>query len=205
MDDASLTPLTPLEQRIYSFIRGVILREDHSPTMTEIGRAVGIASKGTVHRYTQSLIEKGYLQSTGQGWRGIRLTSTPSTLTTLPLVGRIAAGRPIEAIQNHDEVNVYEMLLGVNRFALRVQGDSMCEAGILDGDTVIVEQRVVASTGDIVVALIDEDEATLKYFKKLPQGKIELIPANAALCPITYDAARIRIQGVVVGQMRQYP
>ena len=109
------------------------------------------------------------------------------------LLGRIAAGLPIEAIANHDQIDVAEMLLGKDRFALRVQGDSMCEAGILSGDTVIVKQTATARTGDIVVALIDRDEATLKRFKRLPNKQIQLIPANSAFPVLTYDPERIQI------------
>ena len=195
------SPLTPLEQKIYGYIRSYLARHGEGPTLPEISTELGIASKGTVHRYIRTLIEKGYIEQPEHSWRSLRVTKLTESM---PLLGRIAAGRPIEAITGHDEINIPEMLLGRDRFALRVKGDSMCEAGILDGDTVIVKQTASARNGDIVVALIDNDEATLKIFKRLANKQIQLIPANAKLQPITYDPERIAIQGVVVGQLRIY-
>ena len=194
--------LTPSEQRTLEAVRLHLARNGEGPLTSELMATLGIQSKGAVHRTVKALIDKGYLEQTEHSWRSLHLLDGISS--TLPLVGRIAAGRPIEAIANHDEIDVMEMLLGKGRFALRVQGDSMCEAGILDGDTVIVKQQNNARSGDIVVALIDNDEATLKHFKRLTNKQIQLIPANAAYPMMTYDPARIQIQGVVVGQLRQY-
>lgn len=194
--------LTPSEQRTLEAVRLHIARTGEGPLTSELMAALGIQSKGALHRTVKALIDKGYLEQSEHSWRSLRLMDGASS--TLPLLGRIAAGRPIEAIANHDEIDVVEMLLGKDRFALRVQGDSMCEAGILDGDTVIVKQQNTARNGDIIVALIDGDTATLKYFKRLPNRQIQLIPANQQLSPITYEPARIQIQGVVVGQLRQY-
>ena len=193
--------LSPLEQKIYGYIRRYLVQHGQGPTLPEIGEALQLSSKGSLHRYVQGLIEKGFLERPERSWRSLRALQPT---TTLPLLGRIAAGKPIEAIPNHDEINLPEMLLGKDRFALRVQGDSMCDAGILDGDTVIVKQTNTARNGDIVVALIDHDEATLKYFKRLANKQIQLIPANARLEPMTFDAERIQVQGVVVGQLRTY-
>jgi len=193
--------LSPLEQKIYGYIRRYLARHDRGPTLPEIGAALDLSSKGSLHRYVQGLVDKGFLERPERSWRSLRVLQP--TLS-LPLLGRIAAGKPIEAIPNHEEINLPEMLLGRDRFALRVRGDSMRDAGILDGDTVILRQASTAKNGDIVVALIDEEEATLKYFKRLANKQIQLIPANPTLAPMTYDAARIRIQGVVVGQLRTY-
>jgi repressor LexA len=123
---------------------------------------------------------------------------------SLPLLGRIAAGQPIEAIPNHDRIDLAEFFVGENRFVLRVQGDSMLEAGILDGDMVVVEQCDHASDGDIVVALIDREEATLKTLRHHSDGSVMLIPANSQMTPMIYPAERVAIQGVVVGQLRSY-
>ncbi|MFO7603839.1 MAG: transcriptional repressor LexA, partial [Gammaproteobacteria bacterium] len=183
-------------------VRLHLARYGEGPLTRELMDALGIQSKGALHRTVKSLIDKGYLQQAEHSWRSLRLLDHPGS--TLPLLGRIAAGRPIEAISDHDEVDVVEMLLGRDRFALRVQGDSMCEAGILDGDTVIVKQTTSARTGDIVVALIDREEATLKRFKRLPNAQIQLIPANAAFATMTYEPEQVQIQGVVVGQLRVY-
>lgn len=193
--------LTPLEQTIYATIRGYIARHGHGPTLPELRQALKWQSKGSLHRYVQNLIEKGYLARPAHSWRSLQVLVPTDCL---PLLGRIAAGKPIEAIPDHEEINLPEMLLGRDRFALRVQGDSMCEAGILDGDTVIVKQTTQAKNGDIVVALIDQEEATLKFFKRLGSNQVQLLPANATLQPMTYPASRIQIQGVVVGQLRTY-
>jgi repressor LexA len=185
------------------FIRGYLTQRGQGPTLTEIGAALGVNSKGTVHRYVQALVDKGYLHHTERGWRGIRLTEIPHSHTTLPLVGRIAAGRPIEAIPGEDELNFADFS-GQDNFALEVQGDSMCEVGILDGDIVIIKSQATAKDGEIVVALIDDQEATLKRFRKLNDNKIKLIPENSQMQPMVYDAQRVQIQGVLVGQLRRY-
>ncbi|OGI41010.1 MAG: repressor LexA [Candidatus Muproteobacteria bacterium RBG_16_64_10] len=123
---------------------------------------------------------------------------------TLPLLGRIAAGQPIEAIEGQDEIDLSEFFVNRNRFVLKVQGDSMIEDGILDGDMVIVEKRDTADNGAIVVALVDGLEATLKRLQKNRDDSVTLRPANPAMAPIRLAAARVRIQGVVVGQFRSY-
>lgn len=196
--------LTPLEHRILDFIRAFIVRHGYGPTLTEIGAAAGIGSKGTVHRYVQSLKDKGRLAHAERGWRGIRLADGLSAQSgILPLVGRIAAGRPIEAIPGHDTLNLNEFL-GEDRYALEVRGESMIGIGILDGDLVIIKQQDTADNGDIVVALIDEEEATLKRYQSLGDGRIQLSAENPEIRPLIYAARRIRIQGVLVGQLRRY-
>jgi repressor LexA len=197
--------LTQLEHRILDFIRDYIRQHGHGPTLKEIGAAMNIKSKGTVHRYVQALTNKGALEHVERGWRGIRLANEPFHSTTLPLAGRIAAGHPIEAIPGQDELDLAAMFVNDNRFALQVKGDSMIDIGILDGDWVIIEQRQTARDGDIVVALIDEQDATLKRFKRLADGQVLLIPENTNLSPMQYSPERVRIQGILVGQLRHYP
>ena len=159
--------LTVLEKRILNFIRAFIQQHGHSPTLVEIGQAMEINSKGTVHRYVQALIQKGVLEQNKRGWRGIRLVDeSPTHSTTLRLVGRIAAGHPIEAIEGQEEINLHQMFVGDNRYALQVKGESMIGAGILDGDIVVIESRDTAQYGDIVVALVDDQEATLKRYRR---------------------------------------
>jgi repressor LexA len=197
--------LTQLEQRILDFIRDYFDAHEHAPTLTEIGQALGIKSKGTVHRYVQSLTDKGELEHVQRGWRGIRLVSSTShRFTTLPLVGRIAAGHPIEAIPDREELNLSEMFVGRDRYALQIKGDSMVGIGILNGDLVIIEPRDQAEYGDIVVALVDEHEATLKRFKRYADGRIELSPENPDMRPMVYEPHRVRVQGILVGQLRTY-
>lgn len=196
--------LTALEEKILQFITHYIAQHGHAPTLAEIGKALSIRSKGTVHRYVESLIRKKHLQRTGRSWRGIRLTGENSRrLTILPLLGRIAAGRPIEAITDQKEINFSDLLLGPDRYALKVKGDSMIDAGIYDGDLIIIRHTESATNGDIVVALIDGEEVTLKRLKK-HGARVELIPANRKLASMVYPAERVRIQGVVVGQVRIY-
>jgi repressor LexA len=196
---------TLLEKRILNFIHAFIIKHGHSPTLVEIGKAVEINSKGTIHRYVQNLRNKGMLAAPERGWRGIRLADDAlSNSTTLPLVGRIAAGQPIEAVQNQEEINLSEMFVGKDRYALQIKGDSMIDIGILDGDIVVIEPRSTAEFGDIIVALIDNEDATLKRFKKLKNGRIELSPENQDLQPMIYDAVRVKIQGILVGQLRSY-
>ena len=196
---------TLLEKRILNFIHAFIIKHGHSPTLVEIGTAVDINSKGTIHRYVQNLRNKGMLAQPERGWRGIRLSDDAlSNSTTLPLVGRIAAGQPIEAIQNQEEINLSEMFVGKDRYALQIKGDSMIDIGILDGDIVVIEPCNTAKFGDVIVALIDNEDATLKRFKRLKDGRIELSPENQELQPMIYDAARVKIQGLLVGQLRSY-
>lgn len=196
--------LTQLEQRILEFIRDYIGQHGQGPTLSEIGAAMDINSKGTVHRYVQALTNKGALEHVERGWRGIRLANESQLhSTTLPLAGRIAAGHPIEAIPGQDQLDL-GAFISDNRYALQVKGDSMIDIGILDGDWVIIEQRDTAHDGDIVVALIDEQDATLKRFKRLSRDQVLLIPENTSLSPMQYSLERVRIQGILVGQLRHY-
>ena len=196
--------LTGLEEKILQCITRYITQNGRSPTLNEIGQLLEIKSKGTIHRYVKSLIDKGHLQRSGRNWRGLRLAGEQNRrLTIIPLAGRIAAGKPIEAISEQYEINFSEMLLGPGRYVLEVQGDSMIDAGILDGDLVIVRETQSADNGDIIVALIDNNEATLKRLRK-KGNQVELIPDNQSMTPMVYSADRINIQGVVVGQARMY-
>jgi len=200
--------LTDRQQATYQFIRNYHLRYGYAPKLTEIAGGIGISSKGVVHRYLKAIAEEGLIDLLPGRHRGIQLVEnhleSHAAELTLPLVGKIAAGQPIEAIPNHDTFNLTAFFLGPNRFVLKVQGDSMIEAGILDGDMVIIEQQNHARDGDIVVALIDKDEATLKYLQQNNDGTITLLPANQTMQPMSYLAERIQIQGVAVGQMRSY-
>ncbi|MBL1260056.1 MAG: transcriptional repressor LexA [Thiotrichaceae bacterium] len=198
--------LTELEQRIMDAIRFHISEQGCSPTLVEIGEAVGVTSKGTLHRYVQGLIEKGQLVRNHAGWRGLQLVddAAEEESLSLPLLGEIAAGLPIEAIPGHDRVNLADFFMGPDRFILKVVGDSMIDVGILDGDMVVIRHAQQAYSGDIVVALIDGNEATLKRLKHTNDGRVKLLPENSTMEPFTYAAHRVRIQGVLVGQMRSY-
>lgn len=195
--------LTDRQSQVYDFIRAYVRRHGTAPKLREIASHLGIASRGSVHRYLQAIADAGLITIEPERARGIRLRAVASG-RTLPLLGRIAAGQPIEAIPGHDTIDLSEFFMGPDRFVLRVQGDSMIEAGILPDDMVIVQSRDTARDGEIVVALIDGMEATLKRLRRNRDGSITLQPANAALAPLRYSAARVRIQGVVVGQFRSY-
>lgn len=201
--------LSPRLQDTYRFIRDYIAQHNYAPLLSEIALGIGIRSKGVIHRYLKSLVSEGLLTIESSKHRGISLTSKTLTASSppryqLPLLGRIAAGQPIEAIPNHDEIDLGEFFIGENRFVLKVQGDSMIDAGILDGDMVVIEKTPHANDEDIVVALIDNDTATLKTFRNNHDGSITLSPANANMNPMIYSADRVVIQGIVVGQLRSY-
>jgi repressor LexA len=198
--------LTDKQRLTLDFIERYLATHTVPPKLQEIADGIGIRSRGVAHRYVQALTDAGFITLSNGKHRGIQLLKPnphrPESI--LPLLGKIAAGRPIEAIPGEDEIDLREFF-GHNNFAVRVQGDSMMEAGILDGDTVIIEFRETANDGDIVVALIDESETTLKRFKRSHKGRyIKLIPANKDMEPMVYEASRVRIQGVLIGQLRKY-
>lgn len=198
--------LTDQQRHVLDFIERYSATHGMPPKLQEIAEGIGISSRGVAHRYVQALIEAGYLETSPGQHRGIRLLrSNPHRPeNTLPLLGRIAAGKPIEAITDQGELDFSDFFSGGN-FAIQVKGDSMIEAGILDGDTVIIRFSETANDGDIVVALVDESETTLKRFKRSNQGRyIKLIPANSSMEPMVYEADRVRIQGVLIGQLRKY-
>jgi len=197
--------MTPSQQRTLEFIQAYILRNGHAPTYPEIAEGIGIQSQGTAHRYVKALIDEGCLLNEEGAHRGLRLLQDEAGRgMIIPLLGKIAAGQPIEAIAGDDVININQMFGGDNRYALKVEGDSMIELGILDGDTVVIESCNSASKDSVVVALIDNYEVTLKIYRPLSHGRIKLIPANSNLQPMVYAAERVQIQGVLVGTLRTY-
>jgi repressor LexA len=197
--------LTSQENNALKFIRQYLAQYGYAPKFKEIGLAIGVNSQGTVHRYVQSLEDKGYIERVKGNARGMNLVELPLvSAPTIPLAGRIAAGLPIEAVEDLQELNLAEMFMGPELFALRVSGDSMMDAGILDNDYVIIRKQPVARDGDIVVAMIDRVEATLKRFKRKSEREVALIPENADMETMVYAAERVNIHGVLVGQMRSY-
>lgn len=192
-----------IEQKILDFIARFCFDEQRSPTIAEIAEGVGYSSRGSVHRYVSGLLDQGFLQSEG-GNRNLHCTGKPESDLTLPLLGKIAAGRPIEAIAQSAELNITNLFAGPDRFVLQVTGDSMIDAGIHDSDYVIVRQSSTARDGEIVVALVDESEATLKRFYTISDNRIRLVPENSSMEPMNFREDQVRIQGIVVGQMRKY-
>jgi len=198
--------LTEKQNIVLDFIQHYVVTHGVSPKLHEIADGIGIQSCGVAHRYVQALRDAGFIESESGKHRGIRLLKTDKqrARSSLPMLGKIAAGKPIEAIPGEDEIDLSDFF-GSHNFAVRVQGDSMIEAGIMDGDTVIIKFCETASDGDIVIALIDETETTLKRFKRSNKGRfIKLIPANKDMEPMVYEAERVRIQGVLIGQIRKY-
>lgn len=194
--------LTDSQRRVYDFICRFIEQHGYAPKFPEIAKGIGIKSTGVVHRYIQALIDAKLIDYTPHRHRGIRLLQDTYLAKGIPLLGKIAAGKPIEAIVDDRKLDLETLFNGKNLYALTVKGDSMIDEGIFDGDTVICEKADAANDGDIVVALIDQQEATLKRLKRNSNGTITLIPANAALLPLTYAADRVVIQGIYKGLVR---
>jgi repressor LexA len=202
--------LTRRQREIFDFLRDNYESFAHPPTLDQLCAALGVASRGSLHKHISALIDAGLIEPfAGNKQGGIRLSAKAQRDYTacehaLPFVGKIAAGKPIEALENVNYMAVPELLKSDKPcYVLQVQGDSMVEAGIFDGDWVIIEQRSYARNGEIVVALIERAEATLKYIEQSP-GKVLLIPANANMAAMAYRPEQVEIQGVLVGQMRSY-
>ena len=195
--------LTRRQQAILEVLRDYEADGLPAPSLSELCEALELSSRGSLHKQIEALIQAGLVEPMEGKRRGVRLTIHADE-RHLPLLGRIAAGRPIEAINNPELVEVPQHLRGKNgSYVLEVKGDSMIEAGIMDGDWVVIEERNHARNGEIVVALVDDNEATLKRIEQR-RGKVILYPANSALQPMEYPAGRVQIQGVLVGLMRRY-
>ena len=196
--------LTRRQQEILDLLRGRAASEEYPPTYSKLCAALGLRSRGSVHRQVQALVDAGYVAPMRGKHRGIRLVADAVGEDALPLVGKIAAGRPIEAVPEFERIEVPAHLRTARScYVLRVEGDSMREAGILDGDYVVIEQRDHARNGEIVVALIGGEEATLKRIRQEP-GRVVLYPENSDMQATEYHPDQVRIQGVLVGQMRSY-
>lgn len=174
--------------------------------MDEIAQACGINTRSTVHQHVQALIREGYLHA-ATGKRAYRLPEVtvaghPQMALSLPLQGRIAAGKPIEAISGRDEINPADLFRGRGRYVLEVRGESMRDVGIMDGDFVVIQPQDEVRNGDIVVALVEREEVTLKRIFYLPDGLVELRPENSQLQAMIYPASSVQVQGRLVGLFR---
>lgn len=202
-------PITAKQRRVYEFIKRYIESNDEPPTIAEIGKHFQISSSASVHGIITALEREGLIKKTPNISRGIQIVKQPppddDDRGEIPLLGTVAAGQPIEAILNYDTIAVPSDLLGRGRtFALRVRGDSMIEENIQDGDIIIVSSQQTADNGQMVVALIDGSNATVKKFYREPDF-IRLEPANPQFKPIFIKTPeRIQIQGVVTGLIRKY-
>ncbi|MFC1700213.1 transcriptional repressor LexA [Patescibacteria group bacterium] len=201
------------QKQILDFLSQYIQSNGYSPTLQEIADAMGLSSLATVHEHLQALERKNVIKRYDGAVRGIEIVdnSVNSNLSAieLPLIGYIAAGKPIDAIQDDDPITTVmvspDMVSKSKRcFVLQVKGDSMIQEHIEDGDYVVLKQQETAENGDKVVALIDHEFATLKIFYKEKGGKIRLQPANDKMDPIIVDSKQLTIQGVVTGIIRRY-
>ncbi|HKK14954.1 MAG TPA: transcriptional repressor LexA [Gammaproteobacteria bacterium] len=199
-------PLTRRQQALYEHLLARQTTHLPAPTLEDLCRELGLRSRGSLHKQVQALVAAGLVEPMAGRQRGVRLTAGAprSAGDELPWLGYIAAGRPIEAVPNAQPVPVPPALRTSRPcYVLEVRGDSMVDEGILDGDRVVIEQRDSARNGEIVVALVDGEEATLKRIEQRP-GQVILHPANPAHAPQRYRPDQITLQGVLVGLMRSY-
>lgn len=198
--------LTRRQREVLDVIRNFIDKRRYSPSLEEIGAELGLSSVATVHKHVTLLVEKGYVKRAWNQNRSIELTEPESPGTVrLPLSGTIAAGRPLEAVPTDETITVpSDMVQDRGKsFVLRVQGDSMIDEQIRNGDLVIIENREARGQGETVVALIDGSEATLKrLYRDGPRLRLE--PANPRMEAMVFPAERVRVQGVAVGVIRKY-
>ena len=199
--------LTKRQKEILDFVSEFIDQNGYSPSMEEIAEYFHFASLNAVFKHLEALESRGHLHRDSNRARSIQLSqpAVPVSVKNLPLYGYIAAGQPIEAVSAPEVLPIPEDFLPRrgDYYVLRVKGESMIEEHIQDGDYVVIESRKTASPGDTVVALVDDENVTLKKF--FPEGgRVRLQPANQSLEPIVLDGTRVKIQGVVVSVMRKY-
>lgn len=201
----TLPALTRRQHDLLLFLRERATRGLRPPSLSEICRELGLASRGSLHKQVVALVEAGLVEAMNGKQRGVRLIEAANDDDGgIPLLGLIAAGRPIEALIRDETIALPAWLKVPGAcYALRVKGDSMRDAGILDGDVVVVEQRQHARNGETVVALIDGESATLKRIEQKP-GEIVLHPENPAFEAQHYKPEQVAIQGVLVAALRRY-
>ena len=201
-------PLTRRQSEILSYLQTHIHEQGYAPSFDEIAERFGFQSLATVHEHLTNLERKGYIRRSFNASRAIEVLPPRGTAsaTEIPLLGRVAAGMPIESLMHDETLAVPDSMLprrGPN-YALRVQGDSMIDEHILDGDLVVVHGQQNAENGEMVIALVNGSEATVKTFYREHGGWIRLQPANAAMQPLRFQESDVLIQGVVVGVIRKY-
>lgn len=196
--------LAPVQRQTLEFLRNFIADRGYAPTLKDIAEHIGVKSPSTAHFHLERLEQKGFITRGPDGSVELVESTRPALApTVVPLVGVIAAGVPMEAIENPTLIDVpSSMAVGRGEvFCLEVSGESMIDAHICDGDIVVVKKQDYADDGQIVVALLEDGSATLKTYRRLKNGKVMLIPANKALSPITLDG--VTIQGKVIGILRE--
>ena len=204
--------ITKRQRQVYDFIADFVQRNNFTPSFQEIGDGLGLSSLATVHKHITNLEKKGLLNRDYNRSRSIDLlppkgrmkqAMAVNTGMVLPLMGRIAAGQPIEAVERPETISLADFVRSKEVFVLEVSGDSMQDEAILSGDYVLVEKTKIAHNGDIVVALVEGTDATLKRFYR-EGDKIRLQPSNARMKPIMVHARDVDIQGRVIGVLRKY-
>jgi repressor LexA len=198
--------ITRRQKEVIDFLSSFTQKNGYSPSYEEIASGLGLSSLATVHKHVTNLQNKGLLQRAHNRSRSIDVLPVRSGKKgsdRLPLLGRIAAGQPIEAVQNNETISLADFVRSKEVFVLEVRGDSMQEEAILNGDYVMVEKSRTAHNGDIVVALVEGTDATLKRFYRDGEN-IRLQPSNANMQPIIVPAASVEVQGRVIGVLRKY-
>jgi repressor LexA len=204
--------ITKRQRQVYDYISNFVQTHGYSPSFEEIGGGLGLSSLATVHKHISNLEKKGLLKRDYNRSRSIDILPPRGRMkqtmgmnpgVSLPLLGRIAAGQPIEALQNPETISLADFTRSRDVYVLEVRGDSMQDEHILNGDYVLVENTKTARNGDIVVALVEGSETTLKRF--FAEGEqVRLQPANVTMKPIMVPAGAVQIQGRVIGVLRKY-
>jgi repressor LexA len=198
--------LTKRQRELVDFLEGHIHEHGYAPTLEEIGQHFRLSSLATVHKHLTNLERKGLIRRRWNFSRAIELVQPgEARAVTLPLLGRVAAGRPIEALEDAEGAIAVpeELVRGNNTYVLRVVGDSMVDDGIWDGDYVVVSEAPSPENGETVIATLD-GQATVKRLYREKDNKIRLQPANEALAPLIVSASDVQVKGVVVAVMRKY-
>ena len=204
--------LTKRQKQVLDFIAGFVDENRYCPSYEEIAKGLELASLATVHKHISILESKNYLKRGFNQSRSLEITAkymselqrAKPPQSEIPMRGRIAAGMPLEAVEQTETLNLADYIGGTATYALEVRGNSMIEDHICDGDVVLLEKVNEAKDGDIVVALVAGTEATLKRIYREPGDKIRLQPANAALEPILVPAADVQVQGRLLAVLRKY-
>ncbi len=208
--------LTPRQKEVLDFLAAYIERHGFSPSFEEIAAGLNLSSLATVHKHISALEQKGYVRRRFNESRSIevsrvyleaereRLEARHEGQREVPLLGRIAAGLPVESVASPETLDLGEFTESESIYALQVKGDSMIDDHICSGDFVLVERVAEVRDGEIVVALVDGMETTLKRFYREPDGRIRLQPANAEMAPICVEPERLEIQGRVLAVLRKF-
>jgi len=201
--------LTPRQKEILEFVEEFLEVRGYAPSFEEIADHFGFSSLATVHEHLSNLERKGYIRKSYNESRSIELVSAEMRIgaVELDLKGTVAAGEPIEAVEERERLSVPEDMIAGSRgehYVLRVRGDSMIDEQIRDGDYVVVQSRQTAHDGEMVIALVDGEDATMKKWYREGNGTVRLQPANPSLSPLYVEEGRVAVQGIVVGVIRKY-